>query len=97
MLDCECVKMGGVDAAGNICNPLTLILSASARRKDRGPRCRKCDADRGFDLSRVVRHGIVWPKRESGFGAEKKRREIGRRVFGPAYPENSDDRILNGP
>jgi hypothetical protein len=45
----------------------------------------------------MVRHGLVWPKRETGFTGEERRRVIGRRIFGPAYPENSSDLILAGP
>ena len=96
-LDCRCVKMGRIDAKGNIRNPLTLILNPASRGSQGLPRCSACESDRGLDLSRMVRHGLVWPKRETDFNDEERRRVIGRRIFGPAYPKNSSDLILSGP
>ena len=91
-LNCGCIKMGGVSSAGKLLGSLTLALGKGALRTNRPPRCRQCRRDGGVNLKRRVRQGLIWTGTLPGRPDDDTRRAIGRRIFGPAFPEGVEER-----
>jgi hypothetical protein len=91
-LNCDCVKMAGVSADGKLLAPLTLALAKTARRKSRPPLCRRCRRDGGVNLKRRVRHGMIWTAAPPAAPDDEIRQALGRKIFGPAYPEGVEER-----
>lgn len=84
-LDCNCIKLLGIHADGRTAFPVTLVLAKPAYSAHHPPRCRICSNDKGLNVKRLVRYGIIWillKKRKPG---RKLRRVIARKLFGPGY------------
>jgi hypothetical protein len=81
-LDCECIKMAGVNSDGSTVLSLTLVLSKSARSPDRPPRCRICRLDRGVNVKRLTRYGVIWILQKKRKPDKKQRKFIVRKLFG---------------
>jgi hypothetical protein len=84
-LDCECIKMAGVNADGSTVLSLTLVLSKSAHRTDHPPRCRICMLDKGINVKRLTRYGVIWILQKKRKPDKKLRKFIVRELFGTRH------------
>ena len=84
-LNCRCIKLFGVSLTGRLLDSLTLALGEAAKRPNRPPRCKICEADRGVNVKRLVHHGLIWSSDQADKIDDKQRLAIGRKIFGPGY------------
>jgi hypothetical protein len=84
-LNCGCIKLCGVSTRGQLLGPITLTLGKPSMRKDRPPVCKKCAADNGVNLNRVIRHGLIWPNESQHKIDRDLKTAIGRKLFGDRY------------
>ena len=84
-LDCECIKMAGVYADGSTVLSLTLVLSKSAQSPHHPPRCHICTLDRGLNVNRLTRYGVIWILQKKRKPDKKLRKFIARKLFGTGH------------
>jgi hypothetical protein len=84
-LNCRCIKLCGVSLTGRLLDSLTLALGEAAKRRNRPPRCKICEADDGVNVKRLVQHGLIWSSDQAAKINDKQRLAIGRKIFGPGY------------